>query len=477
MSVTIRTLFAGILSLAAVLAARAGDWPQWMGPGRDDVWSETGVVEKFPAAGPKILWRVKISGGFAGPAVANGLVYVTDYVTRADVNKLANPARGPKIQGKERILCLEAKTGKEVWKHEYDCAYEVSYPSGPRCTPTIHDGKVYALGTEGNLFCLDAKKGEVLWSKNFPKDYGAKTPLWGYCGHPLVDGKKLICTVGGKDSVVVAFDKDSGKELWKALNATELGYSPPTMITAGGVKQLLVWTGESINSLDPEKGKLYWSVPLVPAYGMSIMAPRKQGDYLFAGGIGFKSVLLKLDRDKPAVAEVWRGKRDTSVYPVNSTPFLEDDTIYAVDQPGPLRGVDLPTGKRLWETFKPTTGKEKANSGTAFLVKNGDRFFLFSETGDLIIARLSRKGYEEVSRGTCSNRPLRSSAGWSYGAIRRSRSAASSRATIRRSFVHRWRRKSSRTARIRQDWHCAAAGHLALCAAFRRAAGNRSPTR
>ena len=139
-----------------------------------------------------------------------------------------------RTQGKERVLCLEAKTGKEVWKHEYDCTYEVSYPAGPRCTPTVHDGKVYALGTEGNLYCLDAKKGAVLWSKDFKKDYGAKTPIWGHCGHPLVDGKKLICTVGGKGSVVVAFDKDSGKELWKALDATELGYSPPTMITAGG---------------------------------------------------------------------------------------------------------------------------------------------------------------------------------------------------------------------------------------------------
>ena len=132
---------------------------------------------------------------------------------------------------------------------------------------------------------------------------------------------------------------------------------------------------------------------------MSIMAPRKRGDYLFAGGIGFKSVLLKLAKDKPAAQEVWRGKPTRSLSPVNSTPFLEDDTMYGVDQPGPLCAVDLPTGKRLWQTFKATTGKEKASSGTAFLVKNGGRFFLFSETGDLIIAKLSRKAYEEVSRG------------------------------------------------------------------------------
>jgi outer membrane protein assembly factor BamB len=398
MTISSRLLFAGLLSLTAVLTARADDWPQWMGPGRDDVWHEKGILDKFPADGPKALWRTKIGWGYAGPSVADGLVYVADFVTKGDLKKLSNPAARPKLKGKERVLCLDAKTGNEVWKHEYDCTYEISYPGGPRCTPAVHDGKVYSLGAEGNLYCLDAKKGTVLWSKHFKKDYEAKTPFWGFAGHPLVDGKAVYCVVGGKGSAVVAFNKDSGKELWKALDSEDAGYSPPTLISVGGKKQLVVWLPKGISSLDPQSGKPLWSVELIPSYGMSIAAPRKQGDYLFTGGIGWKALLLKLDKDKPAAEEVWRGKRDTAVYPVNSTPFIEDGTIYGVDQPGLLRGVDLVSGKRLWETAKPTTGDKPASSATAFLIKNGDRFFLFAETGDLIIARLSRKGYEEISR-------------------------------------------------------------------------------
>lgn len=387
-----------VLVLGLFSVTRAADWPQWMGPNRDGVWSETGILEKFPPGGPTIPWRVKIGGGYAGPAVAGGKVYVTDFLTDADTYKLSNPNKRAKIEGKERVLCLDAKTGAEEWKHVYDCTYEISYPAGPRCTPTIAGGKVYTLGAEGNLFCLDAAKGTVVWSKDFKKDYKAATPFWGYTGHPLVDGDRLICLVGGKGSTLVAFDKDTGKELWKALSAKDPGYCAPSIIEAGGKRQLLIWTPEEIHGLDPATGKVYWSNPLVPAYGMSIVAPRKYENYLFTGGIGEKAVLLELDQEKPGVKEVWTGKRDTALYPVNSTPVIVEGTMYGVDQPGQLRAVDVKTGKRLWETFKPTTGKGQANSGTGFLVKNGGRFFIFSETGDLIIAKLTPKGYEEIDR-------------------------------------------------------------------------------
>src|SRR5205823_10953660 len=204
---------------------------------------------------------------YAGPAVAGGKVYVTDYVTAADV-KIPNFDR-KEFSGTERVLCLDQKTGQEKWKHEYPVKYAISYPAGPRCTPTVHDGKVYTLGSEGNLFCLDADKGDVLWSKEFKKDYQAKTPMWGFCGHPLVEGKKLICVVGGPNALVVAFDKDSGKELWKKLSADEPGYAPPTIIEAGGKRQLLIWDPKYLHSLDPEKGDEYWVVDLAPNYAMS----------------------------------------------------------------------------------------------------------------------------------------------------------------------------------------------------------------
>jgi outer membrane protein assembly factor BamB len=389
-------VFAAALLGLPALAVRGDDWPQWMGPNRDGVWAETGLLDKFPAAGPKVLWRTPIYGGYAGPAVAGGKVYVMDYETKADTRAYAEPSM-PKesINGKERVLCLDANTGKQLWMHSYECAYKVSYPAGPRCTPTVDGDRVYTLGTMGHLYCLDAQTGKPLWSKDFVKDFGATVAIWGYCGHPLVDGDQLIVIPGG-EAGVVALDKKSGKELWRSPLSKDPGYAPPSIIKAGGTRQLIVWLPEKIHSLNPTDGKEYWNVDLKPNYGMSIMAPQKLGDYLFAGGIGWKSVLLKLDPTKPAATEVWRGKRDTSLSPVNMTPFLEAGMIYGVDQPGELRGVDLETGKRLWQTYAPTTTKKNASSGTAFLVKNGDRFILFGETGRLTFAKLTRDGYEEI---------------------------------------------------------------------------------
>jgi outer membrane protein assembly factor BamB len=386
----------------AASSARADDWPQWLGPKRDSVWRETGLLEKFPSGGPKVLWRMPIDGGFSGPAVAAGKVYVMDYVTAADRSN-PGPSTRKKIDGKERVLCFSAADGKPLWEHAYDCEYFVSYESGPRCTPTVAGGKVYTLGAMGDLHCLDADSGKLIWQKDLKKEYGIPAPNWGFCGHPLVDGQKLFVTVGGEGSVLVAFDKDTGKEIWRALTAKEPGYCPPSIIEAGGVRQLILWSPDGISSVDPETGKVYWTAPLEPEYGMSIAAPRKWKDYLFAGGIGFKAVMLKLAADRPNATQVWVGDKTNAVYPVNSTPFIEDGIIYAVDQPGALRAVKLETGERLWESYKPVAGKDeptgtRINSGTAFLVKNGDRFMMFAETGELILAKLSPKGYEEISR-------------------------------------------------------------------------------
>src|SRR5262249_26100227 len=157
------------------LTARAEDWPQWLGPKRDAVWSETGIIDTFPKGGPKVLWRAKVSGGYAGPAAAHGKGYVTDYCTdgdnQGDINERGN------FEGVERVLCLSADKGEVVWEFKSPCTYTVSFPNGPRATPAIFDGKVYTVGTEGNLYCLDADKGTEIWKKDFKKDYAAKTPI------------------------------------------------------------------------------------------------------------------------------------------------------------------------------------------------------------------------------------------------------------------------------------------------------------
>lgn len=382
----------------SVGTATADDWPQWMGPQRDGVWRETGIVAKFPAGGLKAKWRVKVAGGYSGPAVVGGRVYLTDYV-RESGDAANSPSRRNKLTGKERVLCFDAKSGKRLWAHEADEDYEVSYPAGPRAVPTIHDGLVYALGAMGQLTCLKAENGNVIWSKNLQAEYKVETPIWGFCGHPLVDGDRLICLVGGEGSVAVALNRHTGKELWKAVSAREPGYAPPTIIEAGGTRQLLIWDADKLNSLNPETGKVYWTQPLQPDFGMSIMAPQKHGDLLFASGIGDVGAAFRLSEERPAAELVWKGNSTSGVYCANSTPLIADGVIYGVCcRRGQLRGVELTTGKRLWETFEPTSGGRGAGHATAFLTRNGDRWFLFNEQGDLIIAKLTRGGYDEIAR-------------------------------------------------------------------------------
>lgn len=386
-----------IICCVCSLSAVADDWPQWLGPQRDSVWRERGVVETFPADGLSVKWRAAISGGYAGPAVVGDKVYVTDYVCSSG-DAFNKPSKRAKLEGSERVLCFNAADGSLIWKHEYRCPYDVSYPAGPRTAPTVSDGKVYTVGTMGDLRCLDANTGKLLWAKDFKKQYGAKTPIWGFSGHPLVDDGKVICLAGGKDGIAVAFDKDSGQELWHSLSASETGYCSPVVIQAGAKKQIVVWHADALNGLDPETGRPYWSVPLKPLYGMSIAVPRKYGDFLFACGIGHNCAVLKLGAQQPSAEIVWRGDARNGVYCANSPPIIEDDVIYGVCRHGQLRAVELATGRRLWETCAATTGARPAYYGTAFIVKHEDRYFLFNEHGDLILARLSPKAYEEIGR-------------------------------------------------------------------------------
>ncbi len=156
-----------LITAAGVLAgssAQAMDWPQWLGARRDSVWRETGLVATFPPGGPPVLWRVPLGQGYSGPAVADGRVYVMDREPARDAS--GNPLRATRqgIPGNERVLCLNAADGKQVWKHEYDCPYQIAYPSGPRTTPLVAEGRVYTLGAMGDLYCLDARTGAKRWS-------------------------------------------------------------------------------------------------------------------------------------------------------------------------------------------------------------------------------------------------------------------------------------------------------------------------
>jgi len=394
------------VALSATLiagAARADDWPQWLGPQRDAVWRETGIVKSFPAEGLPKRWRVEVGGGYAGPAVAQGRVYLMDRIL-APTNSL--PASGfakAKLQGQERVLCVNEADGKLLWVRAYDCPYDVMYPAGPRVTPAVGGGKVYTLGTMGDLYCLDAATGAVLWSHDFKSDYGIEPPVWGFSGHPLIDGSRMICLARGAGTTAVAFDKNTGKEVWRALSAKEPGYAPPMIFEAGGKRQLIIWHPEAINSLNPETGEVYWSEPFTAKQGMSISTPRRDGDQLFFTCFYNGSIMLKLDESKPAASVVWRrsGKNEQNtdaLHSVMSTPVLENGYIYGVCSYGQLRALRADNGDRVWETLAATVDGKEARWGNAFIVKNGDRYFLCNEKGDLIIAELNPAGYHEISR-------------------------------------------------------------------------------
>ncbi len=394
-----RTILALIINFCLVTLAYADDWPQWLGPQRDAVWREEGIVDAIPSEGLPIKWRMPVGLGYSGPAVADGRVFVMDY--QSESGEVANSPGGvTKLTGKERVLCFDAKTGEPLWEYAYDQPYGISYAGGPRCKPTISDGKVYALGAEGRFSCLDAGTGKKIWDVLLTKAYNTKTAIWGYASHPLVDGDLVFTLAGGEGSVCVALNKSDGKEAWTALSAPEPGYGSPTMIEHAGVKQLLIWHPLSMNSLDPTSGEVYWSIPLRPNFGMSIMGPRKLGSYLYASAIGNISALIELDDTQPAADIKWRGKAKNSVYCSNSTPFLEDGMIYGCDvESGALMGVRIEDGTRLWQTTKAVNNlQRRSRHGTAFIIKHQDRFLLFNEIGDLIFARLSPDGYSEEGR-------------------------------------------------------------------------------
>jgi outer membrane protein assembly factor BamB len=421
------SLLACLVSLAAGSPpVSADDWPQWQGPRADGVWRESGILTNFPAEGPPVRWRAAIGAGYSSPAVAGGRVFVTDRPTSKTRGNPGTALERTNETGRERVLCLDERSGQVLWQYDYECPYFISYPAGPRASPTVAGDHVYTLGAEGDLHCLDVATGRVVWARSFKRDYGVTTQTWGFAAPPLVDGPRVICLVGGEGHTVVAFDRESGRELWRSLNVRDPGYAPPVLIEAGGRRQLIVWDSEAINGLDPETGGVFWSEPFKTKMAHAIGTPRRSGDFLFISAFFDGSMLLRLDAAQPRATVVWRIKGPSEIRPeglhsLMSTPFIEDGHIYGVCSFGHLRGLKLESGERLWETLAPTTVAGKpARWTTAFLVKHEDRFFIYNETGDLIIARLTPQGYEEISRAHLldpTNRAGNRAVHWSHPAF------------------------------------------------------------
>lgn len=399
------------IGLSAIPLLQAADWPQWLGKDRDGVWREPGIVESFPKTGLPVVWRQPIGSGYSGPAVSQGRVLVMDRQARP-----FDPTRAPggnpnfirvQIPGNERILCLDETTGKKLWEVSYECDYTTAFPYaiGPRCTPTIDEDRVFTLGAEGRLMCLGLDSGSIRWSLDLKESHGAKVSHWGFAAHPLVDGPRLICMVGGADSAVVAFDKMTGKELWRAGAAVDPGYCPPVIYTLGGLRQIVTWDSLSVSGIHPETGELFWSVPFPPTYGMSIGMPRQEGNRLFLMSFNRISGMIEVAEGGKSAALAWRGDAKTGVAGVLNTAWVENGYVYASGHRGEYRCVELATGKRVWSDEGPTknlAGKRATSWPSTFTVKHEPtgRFFLANDHGELIIANLSPSGYREVSRTT-----------------------------------------------------------------------------
>ena len=386
---------------AATKPCSADDWRGWMGNERDGVYRETGIIDEVPETGLKIKWRKPIEGGYAGPAAADGRVFVFDYQKQSG-DSFNNPGQRANLKGSERLTAFDAKSGEVIWTHAYDCPYSISYPVGPRCTPTVDGEHVYILGSEGDLKCLRAEDGEVIWARSLKRDLKADVPIWGFSAHPLVDGDLLYTMVGGPGQTIVAFDKKTGDVRWKALDAAA-GYCPPSIIEAGGTRQLIVFHPEAVVSLRPEDGNVHWSIPIKPSYEMSIARPMRDGNRLFASSIHNEAVMIELAANQPSAKELWRGEPKSAVHSANATPMFVDGVVYGTDcNEGNLIAVNGNTGERLWETFAATKPGEKRfiKHGTAFLTRLGDsnRYLVMSETGDLQMAELTANGYKDLGR-------------------------------------------------------------------------------
>lgn len=385
--------------------AYGDDWPQWMGTQRDNRWRETGLLKQFPDGGPPVVWRTPVAGGYAGPAVAGPHVFVTDYVTKDQV-KDENFDRKT-LTGIERVWCLDRKTGEPVWTHSYPVKYDISYPAGPRCTPLVDDTRVYTLGAEGHLHCFDKDTGRVLWQLHLPTEYNTKTPLWGYAGHPLVDDDRLICVAGGEGSHAVALNKFNGQEIWRALTSSQQGYVPPLIIEASGVRQLILLHPDAMESVSPTDGSIFWRIPYKADYGSIIMTPVHVGNRIYAGGFNNRNLMVQLNEKSPAAEAVWQDEQKTALSAVNVQPFVEDGIMYGFDQSGWMHAVDFKPGKRLWESTASIDGGRPGKSATAFIIKqvppdgadpNQDRFWMFNERGELLIAKLTPEGFQEIDR-------------------------------------------------------------------------------
>jgi outer membrane protein assembly factor BamB len=399
----------------------AADWPEWRGgPARDGTWNEPGLPSTLPPNGPKTLWKQTVGTGYSGPSVANGRLYIMD--------RLEVPAAP---EDTERVLCLDADTGEILWTHAYPCALDLpgGYENGPRTTPTVRDGKVYALGAMGHLHCLDAVTGAVLWMSDLRQDYNARIPQWGAANSPLLEGDQLILQAGGSpDATLIAFDRNTGAKRWHSLTNMP-GYASLLIIQPGESRQLIAWTADALCSVDPSNGTLLWQHPRELAWEQAVATPvyHAPSRTLLISSDREGSLALRLKPDRTGFEILWD---NFSLSSLHSVPVLKGAHLYGLNhngrfknECGEFRCVDLLAGEKLWAERTVTRIGGFAQA-IVTLNRANDVFYITNELGELILARADSEGYRELARAQLTGKT------WTHPAYANGRIYARSEKTL-----------------------------------------------
>ena len=372
----IRGRFAGVLLVAClVMPLAAADWPQWRGPQRDGISRETGLLDVWPQGGPSQIWKTQGLGqGYAALAIAQGKLFTQGQ--RGD---------------RQFVLALDASTGKKLWETPSGPAFPQDKGDGPRGTPTVDGDRVFALGGEGTLVALNAKTGAVLWSMNVVQKYGGRVPYWGISESPLVDGSNLIVTPGGPGAAIVALDKKTGNLVWKS-QSDPAGYSSAITAEVGGIRQIIVFTGDGVVGLRANNGVLLWKYDKVSNRTANIATPIFHDGFVFvSSAYGTGCALLKLTAEGGTVkaSEVYFSKEMQNHY---STSVLVDGNAYGFSNKissSTLTALNVQTGQVEWRD---------RSVGKGSLTYADGKLHLLGEGGVVGLAEASPTGYKEKSR-------------------------------------------------------------------------------
>jgi len=378
-------LVIAMASLGVFAADAPREWFQFRGPDRDGVSQEKGLARSWPEDGPKELWRAPIGLGFSSLTVVDGRIYTLD---------------GDKEKGKEYVICLNAETGKTLWRTEIGDLFTNNFGDGPRSAPTLEGDRLYALGSNGRLASLQAADGTINWQVEFQKEFGSKLPTWAFCAAPLIVGDMVVTEAGGSEGrAIVAFDKNNGQVRWSAVE-DGIAYSSPLPVTFNGVDQLIFLTKSHIVALNT-KGEQLWTSEFVPRLDITPAIPVFVApDLIFVSAsydAGAKMVRMKPEGDSVAVETVWEGRQMRNHF---NASVAVSKHLYGFDK-ATLKCLEAETGDELWA---------KRGMGKGSLIVADGLLFILSERGKLVLAEATPEAYRELGSrealtGRCWTQP------------------------------------------------------------------------